>query len=112
MKVTMLIATLLAGSLETDAAQIQQAWVTTYKNGVTNGNHQALFMKLDPAGNLIVAGRSQNPNGAMDYVTLKYAPNGELLWSARHGSGTSDTPRDLAVDTNGNIHVTGTYDTV
>jgi hypothetical protein len=79
---------------------------------VTNGNHQALFMKLDPAGNLIVAGRSQNTNGALDYVTLKYAPNGALLWSARHGSGTSDTPRDLAVDTNGNIHVTGTYDTV
>jgi len=28
-------------------AQIQQAWLATYNNGLTNGTHQALFMKLD-----------------------------------------------------------------
>src|SRR5579863_6639082 len=36
------------------AAQIQQAWVAHYNNGITNGTNQAVKMALDSAGNVIV----------------------------------------------------------
>src|ERR1019366_5400195 len=41
-------------------AQIQQAWVARYNNGITNGTNQAVKMVLDPAGNIYVTGFSQN----------------------------------------------------
>jgi hypothetical protein len=91
------------------AAQIQQAWVAKYNNGITNGNHQALKMALDPSGNIYVLGVSQNANTNTGYVTIKYAPNGNQLWAARYDSTNfpSATPAGFAVDSLGNVVVTG-----
>jgi hypothetical protein len=36
------------------AAQIQQAWVARYNNGITNGTNQAVKMALDASGNIYV----------------------------------------------------------
>src|SRR5208282_2449026 len=58
------------------AAQIQQAWVARYNNGITNGTNQAVKMALDSAGNIYVTGSSQNANSSLGYVTMKYAPTG------------------------------------
>jgi hypothetical protein len=58
------------------SAQIQQAWVARYNNGITSGTNQAVKMALDPAGNIYVTGFSQNTNSQQGYVTIKYAPNG------------------------------------
>ena len=95
-------------------AQIQQAWVAKYNNGITNGNHQALKMALDPAGNVYVLGVSQNANTNTGYVTIKYAPNGNQLWAARYDSANfpSATPAGFAVDSLGNVVVTGNAVTV
>jgi hypothetical protein len=46
-------------------AQIQQAWVAHYNNGITNGTNQAVKMVLDPAGNIYVTGFSQNANSQL-----------------------------------------------
>ena len=51
----------------TCSAQIQQAWVAKYNNGITNGTHQAVKMALDPNGNIYVTGFSQNTNGNRGY---------------------------------------------
>ena len=62
-------------------AQIQQAWVARYNNGITAGTNQAVKMALDSAGNIYVAGFSQNASSNFGYVTIKYAPNGNQLWA-------------------------------
>jgi hypothetical protein len=55
-------------------AQIQQAWVARYNNGITNGTNQAVKTALDASGNVYVTGFSQNGNTNFGYVTIKYAP--------------------------------------
>jgi hypothetical protein len=105
-----LILCLVLGLMDfTVAAQIQQAWVAKYNNGITNGNHQALKMALDPSGNIYVLGVSQNANTNTGYVTIKYALNGNQLWAARYDSTNfpSATPAGFAVDSLGNVVVTG-----
>jgi hypothetical protein len=58
-------------------AQIQQAWVARYNNGLLNGTNQAVKIALDSRGNIYVLGFSQNTNTNLGYVTVKYAPNGK-----------------------------------
>jgi hypothetical protein len=91
------------------AAQIQQAWVAHYNNGITNGTNQAVKMALDSAGNIYLTGFSQNTNGNLGYVTIKYAPNGTQLWAARYDSTNypTATPAGLALDSSNNVVVTG-----
>jgi hypothetical protein len=68
-------------------AQIQEAWVAHYNNGIPGGTHQAVKMALDPAGNIYVTGFSQDNNGNVyvtgydttaaggtEIVTIKYSP--------------------------------------
>jgi hypothetical protein len=96
------------------AAQIQQAWVAKYNNGITNGTNQAVKMALDNAGNIYITGFSQNTNGNLDYATIKYAPNGNQLWVARLDSTNTTTakPAGLVLDASNNIIVTGSAVTV
>ena len=91
------------------AAQIQQAWVARYNNGISNGTNQAVKMTLDSAGNIYVAGFSQNTNNQLGYVAIKYAPNGTQLWVARYDSTNypTATPAGLALDGSNNVAVTG-----
>jgi hypothetical protein len=90
-------------------AQIQQAWVARYNNGITNGTNQAVKMALDPAGNIYITGFSQNSNTNLGYVTIKYAPTGTQLWTARYDSTnySSATPAALALDSSNNVFITG-----
>src|ERR1700733_14335468 len=95
-------------------AQIQQAWVARYNNGISNGTNQAVKMALDAAGNIYVTGFSQNSNSQLGYVTIKYAPNGNQLWVTRYDSTsyTEAKPVAMALDSNNNIFVTGSALTV
>jgi hypothetical protein len=91
------------------SAQIQLAWVAKYNNGITNGNHQALKMTLDSAGNIYVLGVSANSNTNLGYVTIKYAPSGKPFWSARFDATDfpGATPTGFALDSSNNVIVTG-----
>jgi hypothetical protein len=95
-------------------AQIQQAWLARYNNGLTNGTNQAVKMALDATGNIYVTGFSQNTNTNLGYVTIKYAPNGTQLWVARYDSTNYPiaTPTALALDSSNNVFVTGSAVTV
>jgi hypothetical protein len=95
-------------------AQIQQAWVARYNNGITNGTNQAVKMALDPVGNIYVTAFSQNANSNLGYVTIKYAPNGNQLWATRYDSTNypAATPAALALDGSNNVFVTGSALTI
>ncbi|MEQ1862598.1 MAG: REJ domain-containing protein [Chthoniobacteraceae bacterium] len=84
-------------------------WEKRY-NGTANGSDQALALALDGAGNVIVTGLSLNAAGNVDIYTAKYAAgDGTLLWEKRYNgpANGSDVGYDLAVDSAGNVVVTG-----
>ena len=64
---------------------------------------------VDAAGNVYVTGSSTNSAGNYDYVTIKYGPNGNTLWTQRYNSpyNHNDYVQALAVDAAGNVYVTG-----
>jgi hypothetical protein len=90
-------------------AQIQQAWVARYNNGITNGTNQAVKIVLDSIGNIYVTGFSQNTNSNLGYATIKFAPNGNEVWVARYDSTNyaTATPTAIALDNSNNVLVTG-----
>lgn len=74
----------------------------------------ALAIALDGAGNIHVTGDSfHGDEFAWHAATLKYDPDGNLLWSATYPTRTSayDATRALAVDTAGNVYVGSTAGT-
>jgi Beta-propeller repeat len=95
-------------------AQMRQAWIAKYNNGILNGSHQAVKIALDGAGNVYVTGFSQNATGNLDYATIKYATNGSQLWATRYvaTNTTFAQPTSLVLDTNTNVVITGSAGTV
>jgi hypothetical protein len=68
----------------------EQLWVAVY-NGPANKDDSAVTIALDNSGNVFVTGDSEDSTGKYGYVTIKYDPNGNQLWSARYdGSGPND----------------------
>ncbi|HVP35490.1 MAG TPA: SBBP repeat-containing protein [Terriglobales bacterium] len=73
----------------------------------------ATCITVDASGNVYVSGTSSEVSGAwfrMNYATLKYDSNGNMLWVSRYTPYEVKTadPTDLAVDDSGNVYVTGT----
>ena len=80
------------------------------RHGGSDGRDEARAVAVDGTGNVIVTGFSYNAAGNSDYYTAKYrAADGELLWERHHdgSSGTYDYSIASAVDTRGNVIVTG-----
>ncbi|MGE5692434.1 MAG: SBBP repeat-containing protein [Candidatus Zixiibacteriota bacterium] len=90
-------------------SQSHIAWIQRY-NGSGNLVDQASRVAVDGNGNVYVTGRSDSIGTGSDMVTLKYSPNGSLLWERRYnGPGNAnDYALYMELDTAGNVYVAGT----
>jgi len=72
----------------------------------TNGGSQMNAIAIDNSDNVYITGMDGSYWG--DYITIKYDPNGNSLWVATYGvQSKTDCARDIAIDSAGNIYVTG-----
>jgi uncharacterized delta-60 repeat protein len=89
----------------------QEQWVQRY-NGPGNsddGTNGTNAIAVDSLGNVYVTGWSAGTENT-DYVVIKYNSNGDQQWAQRYnGVGNGyDAPYGIALDTSGNVYVTGT----
>lgn len=88
-----------------------QLWVKRY-NGPADGSDEGNAIAVDSSGNVYVTGISSSYGtySNLDYYTIAYESDGDLLWSARYnGPGNyTDTAWDLAIDdSSGVVYITG-----
>ena len=86
-------------------------WTNRY-NGLGNDADAAGAIAVDSSGNVFVTGYSVGLLNAYDYdyVTIKYSNAGVPLWTNRYDGPANwqDWATGIAVDTSGNVIVTGT----
>ena len=89
-----------------------QLWASRY-NGPGNFLDDPTALAIDGSGNVYVTGKSEGSGTNYDYATIKYDASGNQLWATRYnGPGNStDWASALAVDSSGNLCVTGSSST-
>lgn len=70
---------------------------------------KARGIAVDQNGNVYVTGHSMTDNDDFDFLTVKYNPSGNVLWSKTYDSGISDIDMAtaIALDSSGNAYVAG-----
>lgn len=92
-----------------------QKWIQRFngvKDQIKGGADVASALAMDTAGNVYVTGGMSRLNTGLDYATYKYDENANRIWKKTFNgfSMGPDFARDIAVDTKGNVYVTGTSD--
>ena len=78
-------------------------WVKRY-NGLADGFDFPRDMVVDRYSNVYITAISRG-SSSDDYLTLKYDSTGNLLWNEVYVNG--DVPNAMAIDSSGNVYVTG-----
>jgi ankyrin repeat protein len=90
-----------------------ELWVQRY-NGPGNSSDEARDLRLDDSGNVYVTGWSiqSGPGYYFDMATIKYDPDGNMLWEKRYNgpANISDGGNAIDLDGLGNVYVTGYCD--
>ena len=84
-----------------------QQWVRSYGSGINADEGAAIT--VDGSGYVYVAGGTYDPSTSWDYVTIKYSADGTQQWARQYGGAENqrDSATALALDTGGNVYVTG-----
>ncbi|HID41824.1 MAG TPA: hypothetical protein EYP33_06695, partial [Pyrodictium sp.] len=70
-------------------------------------NGEAYGIALDSQGNVIIHGIVDDASNNDNYYTVKYDPQGNILWLKEYDGGSYDLGAKVAVDSQDNIIVTG-----
>lgn len=87
----------------------EEAWVNHILTREGDKDSEPTAMTSDQEGNIYVTGFVDTEKTDVDFVTMKYARNGDVLWEQRFdGAGHDvDRARSVSVDAKGNVYVTG-----
>lgn len=111
---TVVTGYLYLGSYDLDGNPM---WESTFID--PRGSSGATDVALDTSGNIVVVGSFDGTqvlgggdlvsNGMLDMFVARYDASGAHLWSESFGQTLDDVFHGVAVDTNGDIVMTGTY---
>jgi hypothetical protein len=88
-------------------AQVTLEWAVRY-NSPYNGADGASAIRIDDSGYVYVTGAITVTSSNYDYITIKYTPKGDTVWTRRWDNNNQwDIGWDLLVDNIGNVYVTG-----
>lgn len=82
-------------------------WTKIYPYIQYNYPNIAWAQCFDTQGNLIVSGRGRLSGPYNDYKTVKYSPNGDLLWDRIYRGSGEDGSYAVTTDDSDNVYVTG-----
>jgi hypothetical protein len=86
----------------------ESLWANVYA-GPAGGHDEGTNIAVDGSGSAIVSGISKDSADRSDFITIKYASDGDTIWTRRYnGAGNqNDEPTGLVLDAAGNAYVTG-----
>ena len=82
-----------------------QKWVRRYD--YAGKGDSASSVAVDSSGNVYVTGYFEDSSWNKDYATIKYSSDGTRKWVKLYDGGSRDYAHDMAVDSSGNVYVTG-----
>jgi len=84
------------------------AWVRRY-NGTGNADDIAHNIVVDNYSNVYVTGESQGVGTNLDFATLRYSSDGNIVWVVRYNSpgNLADVARSIDLDNFGYVYITG-----
>ncbi len=93
------------------AETVIEEWVARY-DGPASLSDSAWDIAVDSSGNVYVTGDSTGIGTSTDYATVKYDTDGNELWVRRYNGPSywTDIAFAIAVDSSGNVYVTGQSD--
>jgi hypothetical protein len=96
-------------SLETGQIGVKQAWLKQF--GSSSGDDSS-GIATDKDGNIYLTGRTEGDlagtsAGSSDVWLAKYDSSGKQLWIQQFGSAKDDWTKDIAIDSNNNVYLTG-----
>lgn len=85
-----------------------QQWMARY-NGAANGLDEGKTIHLTDDGSVIVGGKTTLTGSGLDFVTIKYNPDGTEAWSRTYnGLGNNeDYVTSIDIDNSGNVYSAG-----
>ncbi|UCE73267.1 MAG: SBBP repeat-containing protein [Methanomassiliicoccales archaeon] len=87
-----------------------EQWTAKFNGPLNYYYDWGTLIGVDSLGNVYVTGISQSEISNTDYVTVKYDPDGNQMWDAWFdgpGDKSYDYPKDMVVDSEGNVYVFG-----
>ncbi|MEE8574910.1 MAG: SBBP repeat-containing protein [Thermodesulfobacteriota bacterium] len=104
---------LLSLSISASAGEVTEEWAAQY-NGTGNNNDSAHDIVVDEAGNTYVTGSTYTIGDGTEFLTLKYDPQGNLLWEAKSDGGATwwnngNVANAITLDSQGNVYVSGLF---